>query len=363
MTDRPPTVNPMQHIQYRSLIGTLVLNLLVTGASHAQSQPAAMAVEVIKPTQGGVNRIITLPGTVKALQEATLYAKVGGYLKTIHVDKGDSVKAGALIANLEAPELSADLTRYRAEATAAKAEYERMQQALQKAPDLVMPVELDRAKGKYDVAEANVERNLTLLGYARITAPFSGVVTRRYADPGAFIPAASAGGSAQSAAVVTLMDFNSVRVQVAVPAAEAALVKKGLPVNISAEGLAGRHFEGKISRYAYALDDGSRTMLAEIELDNPSLELRPGMYASVKIGIERHEQALLIPSAALVMEKTNAFTYTVVGGVARKKPIKTGFNDGSRVEILEGIAADDRVILIGKKSMSDGLAVQVTEVP
>lgn len=219
----------MQHIQYRSLIGTLVLNLLVTGASHAQSQPAAMAVEVIKPTQGGVNRIITLPGTVKALQEATLYAKVGGYLKTIHVDKGDSVKAGALIANLEAPELSADLTRYRAEATAAKAEYERMQQALQKAPDLVMPVELDRAKGKYDVAEANVERNLTLLGYARITAPFSGVVTRRYADPGAFIPAASAGGSAQSAAVVTLMDFNSVRVQVAVPAAEAALVKKDSP--------------------------------------------------------------------------------------------------------------------------------------
>ena len=152
MIDRPDQVNTMQHTQTRTLLGTLALTLMTAGAGHAQTKPAATPVEVSQLSTGGVNRIVTLPGTVKALQEATLYAKVGGYLKTINVDKGDSVKAGALLADLEAPELSADLTRYRAEATAAKAEYDRMQQAIQQAPDLVMPLELDRAKGKYVVS-------------------------------------------------------------------------------------------------------------------------------------------------------------------------------------------------------------------
>ena len=343
------------------LLKTFTLLLFAISISYAQTPSTAITVEVTKPTRGGVSRIITLPGNLKAFEEVTLYAKVGGYLKNIQVDKGDSIKAGALIAELEAPELSADLTRYRAEATAAKAEYERMQQAIQQAPDLVMPLELDRTKGKYEVAQANVQRNQTLLGYARITAPFSGVITKRYADQGAFIPAASAGSNAQSAAIVTMMNFNKVRIQTAVPAAESALIKKGLPVKFTIEGLAGRNFESSISRYSYALDESNHTMQAEIEYDNPKLELRPGMYASVKIGIERHENALLIPTSALVMEKTNAFTYIVSGGTAKKMPLKIGFNDGIHVEVIDGIRTDDSVILPGKKSIGDGIAVQILE--
>lgn len=349
------TTNHSSRFTRSILTGTL---LLIASVTSAQKAVTPMAVEVTRPTQGSVNRWVTLPGSIKPLQEAMLYAKVPGYLKSISVDKGDSVKAGATLAVLETPELTADLSRYRAEHDAAKAEYERTQQAIKQAPDLIMPVELDRAKGKYEVANANLERTQSLLAFNRITAPFSGVITKRFVDVGAFIPAATSGSAAQTAAVLTLMNFSTVRVQVAVPEAEASLVNKGQPARLSVEGLPDRKFEGKVTRFSYALDDSSKTMLVEIELPNPKLELRPGMYASVQLAVQRHDNVMLIPTAALVMEKANAFTYTVDGSKAKKRAIKIGFNDGKMVEVQEGIAATDSVILVGKKPLSDGADIQ-----
>src|SRR5205823_7837278 len=135
------------------------------------------------------------------------------------------------------------------------------------------------AKGKLDVAKASLERTEALLGFAKIAAPFAGVITKRMVDPGAFIPAATSGSVAQNAAVVTLTDFNRVRVQVAVPELETSLVATGQPATVTADGLPGRSFDGKITRFSYALDEATKTMLAEIEVPNPNLELRPGMYA------------------------------------------------------------------------------------
>lgn len=331
--------------------------LLAIGNAHAQQTATPIAVEFTRPTQGSVNRWITLPGSIKPLQEATLYAKVPGYLQSISVDKGDSVKAGSTLAVLETPELSADLARYQAEHDAAKSEYTRIEQAIKQAPDLIMPLELDRAKGKYEVAKANLVRTQSLLAFSRITAPFSGVITRRFVDVGAFIPSATSGSAAQTSAVVTLMNFNTVRVQVAVPETEAPLVAKGQPARLAVEGLPDRKFEGSITRFSYALDDSSKTMLVEIEIPNPKLELRPGMYASVQLAVQRHDNVMLIPTAALVMEKTNAFAYTTNGNAAKKRPLKIGFNDGNVVEVQEGITAGDNVILVGKKTISDGMAI------
>src|SRR5262249_15467518 len=154
---------------------------------------------------------------IKPYQEATLYAKVAGYLKTISVDKGDQVKAGALLAEIEVPELIAERGRYRAEVEVTGIDYKRLSESQKKAPDLVVPQTVDDARGKWDVAKAELERVETLLNYSRITAPFSGVITRRFVDPGAFIPAATSGSTAQSSALMTLTDFNRVRLQVAVP--------------------------------------------------------------------------------------------------------------------------------------------------
>ena len=182
----------------------------------------------------------------------------------------------------------------------------------------------------------------------------------RYVDPGAFIPAAT-GGNASSAAVLTLMDFNIVRAQVAVPEIEAALVREGQPVKLSVDGLPGKIFEGKVTRQSYALDEASKTMLIEADLPNPDLALRPGMYAIVKVGVEIHTNALLIPVESLVTEKANAFTFVADGGKAKKTALKIGFNDGARVEVSSGLTGNESVILVGKMTLADKQAVNVME--
>jgi membrane fusion protein (multidrug efflux system) len=225
----------------------------------------------------------------------------------------------------------------------------------------VMPQTVDDARGRLEIAKANLEKLETLLNYAKIVAPFSGIVTRRMVDPGAFIPAATSGGAAQNAAIITLTDFNRVRLQVAVPEIEASLVAVDQPVKLTVEGLAGRSFEGKVTRFSYALDQASKTMLVETELSNPKLELRPGMYATVKIGIERKEDVLLVPADAVVTEKAGASVFILSENKARKTRIQTGFNDGAQVEIISGLNPDQPVIVVGKRALADGQLVSVSE--
>jgi membrane fusion protein (multidrug efflux system) len=327
-------------------------------SAPAKTEPP-LEVKTVRPFSGAITRNITLPGTVLAYQQVTLYAKVAGYLKSITVDKGDRVKEGDLIADIEVPEMLADRAKYKTEVEVADLDYKRLSESQRKAPDLVVPQSVDNAKGRLDVAKANLDRTDTLLGFAKITAPFSGIVTRRMVDPGAFIPAATSGSAAQNAAIITLVDFSRVRVQVAVPELEASLVAKGQPVGVTVDGLPGRSFDGNVTRFSYALDEATKTMLAEIELPNPKLELRPGMYAVVKIGIERKADALLVPVEALVTERAGASVFTVVDAKAKKIPVKTGLNDGVNVEIVSGVKPDQPVILVGKRTLGDGQAVQV----
>ena len=323
--------------------------------------PAPAPVRVVQPQRGGITRSVTLPGEIKPYQQATLFAKVAGYLKTITVDKGDRVAAGDLIADIEVPEMLADLARYKAEVEVARLDYRRLSESQSKAPDLVVPQTVDNAKGKLDVAQATLDRTETLLGFAKITAPFSGVITRRLVDPGAFIPAATSGSTPQSAALVTLTDFNRVRLQVAVPELEAALITTNQPAQLTVEGLPGRSFDGKVTRYSYALDEVTKTMLTEIELPNPKLELRPGMYALVKIGLEHKEDALLVPVEAFAVERAGGFVFTVLDGKARKTRVQAGFNDAIHVEILDGLKPNQPVILGGKTLLRDGQTVQIVE--
>lgn len=284
-----------------------------------------------------------------------------GYLKRITVDKGDAVKEGDLLAEIEVPELLADATRFKAEAEIATLDYQRAAEAQQKAPDLVPRQSVDEAKAKAEVAKANLARAETLLGFTKVSAPFTGTITRRLVDPGAFVPAATSGSAAQNAALVTLADFTIVRVQVFVPEPEVPFIQNKLPVKVTVEELPGQAFEGRVSRCAQALDEATRTMLTEIDLENPKNLLRPGMYAAVKIGVEKHADARLLPAEAVVFEKAGTSVYLLAEGKAKKVPVKTGFNDGTSVEILEGIGPTDSVIAVGKMALSNGQAVKSAE--
>jgi membrane fusion protein (multidrug efflux system) len=349
-----------------SLIFGIVIQAISSGCQpsspeQTQKPTPPAAVKTATPKRGAITRFVTLPGEIKPYQEATLYAKVAGYLKTINVDKGDQVKEGASLAEIEVPELIAERARYKAEVEVADIDFKRLSESQKKAPDLVVPQTVDDARGKLDIAKANLERTDTLLNYSKIVAPFSGIVTRRFVDPGAFIPAATSGSTAQSAAIVTLADFNRVRLQVAVPEVEASLVTVNQPVKLTVEGLPGKTFEAKVTRFAYALDEATKTMLAEMEMPNPKLELRPGMYATVKIGVERKEDALLVPVEALVTEKAGASVFTINENKAKKTKVQPGFNDGTNVEIVKGVEPEQQVILVGKQTLSDGQAVTLSE--
>ncbi|MEO8426122.1 MAG: efflux RND transporter periplasmic adaptor subunit [Verrucomicrobiota bacterium] len=347
----------------------LVFLTFVTGCKRANFDPAAntkpppvVHVQIIRPHRGEITRAITLPTfRLLAYQQATLYAKVAGYLKTITVDKGDAVTNGQLLAEIEVPELLADRTKYEAEVEAAETDYRRVMEARRKAPDLVMPLTVDNAKARFDVAKANRERLETLLGFAKITAPFTGVVTMRWVDPGAFIPAATSSSAARDAAVLTEMDFTRVRVQVAVPQTEVAFIKNGRPAQVTVGALPSRVFNGSVTRYSHALDEATKTMLTEIEISNPDGELLPGMFASVKLVVERKPDALLVPAEALVIEKSNQSVFTVVDHKAKKVPVKMGFNDGISVEIAEGLRPDEPVVLVGKQMLTDGQPVNAVE--
>jgi membrane fusion protein, multidrug efflux system len=248
------------------------------------SESLAHGAESQRPTSNGAppTGTLVLPAEVLAYQATLLTAKVAGYLKSISVDKGDRVKAGDLIADIEVPELLADRLQFRAQVDVARREYERMQEAAKTAPDLVTPDNLDNARGRFEVAQAQLDRVSALLGYARITAPFSGTITARYVDPGAFIPVPSQ-SSQQNAAVVMLMDLSRLRIQMWVPESEAYRVRPGCPAVFTAVGVADKHFTATVTRVSYALERSVRTMLAEIDMDNPGELLQPGMYLSVQL--------------------------------------------------------------------------------
>ncbi len=346
------------------LSAIIALALCACGPSREAPLKVAqpVTVETVLLTRGDIARSVTLPTfRILAYQEATLYAKVSGYLKTLTVDKGDAVKEGQLLAEIEVPELLADEAQYSAETEVARLNYERMTQARRRAPDLVVPQTVDDLRGQWEVARAKLQRTQTLLQYARITAPFAGVITARFVDPGAFIPAATSGTSAQSAALLTLMDFSRLRVQVFVPEPEVPFITNGVPVQVTVEELPGRPFSGSVTRFAYALDEATKTMLTEIELPNPTGELRPGMYASVQLEVERKAEAFLLPAAAVLTEKAGSFVFLVRDGKAKKTRVRTGFSDRVNVEITEGVEPGQPVILAHNQTLSDGQAVAATE--
>ena len=328
--------------------------LLVTAAEPTP-------VKIARVTRGDVIRYVSLPGTLRANQQATLYAKVAGYLTNLTVDKGDLVKAEQVLAVIEVPELIADMKKYDADAKVAEVDLSRLQEARKKAADLVTPQTLDKARGAYEVARANIQRTQTLLDFAKIVAPFNGLITQRFVDSGAFVPAATS-GAAQNAALFTIMETTTLRAQVAMPELDAALAAKGQPVKVSPEALPGKTLDAQVSRISGAIDEATRTMIVEADLPNADGALRPGMYATIKVGVDRHPDTLTVPVEALAMEKTSAFVFKSIEGKAKKTPVTLGFNDGAKVELLTGAAVGDPVILVGKATFTDGQAVAPEEV-
>jgi RND family efflux transporter MFP subunit len=319
--------------------------LLASFTANALDLPAT------KPQKATIHRWINLPASFAPWQQVALKARVAGYIQKITIDKGDLVTAGQKLIEISVPELEADLIGHRAQIAAAQTEVKRLHEARAKSPDLILPQSIDNAEAKLAIAKASMERATTLLQFAQISAPFSGTITDRRVDPGAF---AAAGG----ATMLQLTDVSTLRLQVPVIEVETAFLKVGQQVEAKVDALNGAVVKGTISRITGTLDPATRTMLIEADFTNTDGKLRPGMFATARIAVEQHDNATVIPVAGLVKEKANSFVFKHINGQAIKTAVKPGFNDGVNVEVPE-LKADDVILLPGTTVLTDKQQVTV----
>ena len=389
---RPLQVNRERILMASVLLGSWVLFVSAcsdrTRADSSSTQPRPdglrARVGVITTEHKELVRKIALPGTVTAFYEATLYGKVAGYVQKISVDKGDRVRRGQTLAVLEVPEMVkeldqveaayreavASLSRSKAEADLQAATYERYKEVHSKDPDAISKQELDEYRSRAEVAKANVElaeakvataranheRLLALSQYALITAPFSGVVTARFVDPGALIP----GATSSNQPIVTLQDLDTLRVYVNVPEVDVPFIREGTPASLTTAAYPGKVFDAHVTRFAEALDPATRTMKTEIDLPNPKHDLRPGMYADVTLELTKSPNAVIIPASALVIEAGKKFVYVVRDGEGHRVAGEIGFDDRGAVEIRSGLKAGEQVVVSGKENLTDGKPVEAS---
>jgi RND family efflux transporter MFP subunit len=280
----------------------------------------------------------------------------------MNVDFGDKVKAGQLLATLIVPELNAQLTNAMAMQAKAEADYTNAHQIYTRLkavnvqnPNLVAEQELDTAQSRDSstlaaiaAARADVERYQTLVDYTRITAPFDGVVTWRYVDPGALVQAGTASES-QSLPVVRVSDNYLLRLDFPVSVAYVKDMHVGDAVEVRIESLGGKSFTGTITRFTYRVTEDTRTMVTEIEVPNPNLEIKPGMYATVALGVEKRPNALVIPTEAVATgQKSTVFVVNDRQEI-EERPITLGLETPNQYEVLSGLK-EGELVMIGDRS-------------
>lgn len=350
----------------------------------AAARTHLLRVTVVEPLRRVAVRSITLPATVEPFEKATLYAKVAGYLQSIKVDRGDRVQKGEVLALIAIPEmekeyrgaqaavLEAEAALERAQADAALQEltFKRLASVRESQADVISEQEVDEARARAEVADAEVkfaqaklararaevERLEALMEYARIKSPYDGIVTERFVDPGNLIQNAAA--SRDSAPIMTVMDMDRVRVFVNVPEPDVAEVDRGDPLELEFDALPGKTFRGTVTRFATALNPATRTMKVETDLPNPHHLIRPGMFGRATLRLAEQSEALFLPAESVHVDADeNKFVYVVQDGRVGRISVQTGLDDGKLIQV-EGLRGGEQVVLASPGKLEEGVPVE-----
>jgi membrane fusion protein, multidrug efflux system len=326
-------------------------------ADHAvapTNTSAPMEVQVITVTRRDIVYSISLPANISPLYQATLYAKVSGYLKWIGPDKGDHVKKDQVVAIIDAPEVEEQYHQAVADYKIKKLTYERLSKVWNENPDVIAKQDVDVAEATFEGAKHQMEQRQALRDYTKVRAPFAGIITARFADPGALIQVATS--SATSAIpLFTLMDIETVRIYANVPQEDAHLVIPGSTVAVlTVKELAGRQFTGALTRSTFALDPSTRSLLVEIDLPNPDHALQPGTFAELTLELNKKPNALVLPPSSIVSTGKGKTIFLVDQGRAKSVNVQTGIADGTWTEITDGLKVGDQVVVVGKSRLTDG---------
>ena len=353
------------------------------------SAAGGITAAVERVQRGVLEDSLVISGAFKAFQEVDIHAKVAGYIRSIPVDVGDRVKQGQTIAVLEIPELAAqlagadaalrrsqeeihraesDVQRAKSAHNAAHAGYERLKQASLQRVGLVAQQEVDDAQAKDLVAEAQVSSANSALNaarqayemavasqnqyralstYARIVAPFAGIITQRFADTGALIAAGTA--SAQSVPIVKLSQVSKLRLVLHIPESMAGQIHLGDPVKVHVQAL-NKDILGKVSRFAGELDSQTRTMETEIDFDNRDGVLLPGMYAETVLQLSERKDVLTVPLEAVTQNASGATVLAVnSSNLVEERKVGLGLQSKGRTVVLSGLK-ENELVIVGNRS-------------
>jgi RND family efflux transporter MFP subunit len=382
----------------------LLLSLLLSACSTLKKvesndkAPNKVKVAVAKVTREDLSRQLEMAAEFRPYQEIKVHAKIAGFVKEILVDVGDHVRAGQLLAILEIPELAEDLdqalaavSRNEAEVNRAREElrraesaheaahlsYTRLSSVLQSRPNLVAQQEIDDAMARdrggeaqvagakaglvsaeeqVRVSKTTVSKARTLQSYSRITAPFPGVISKRYADKGAMIQAGTASQS-QAMPVVELSQDDRLRLVLPVPESIVPSVRIGAPVEVRVPAL-GRSYQGKVARFTGKVEPATRTMETEVDVFNPALELKPGMYAYVTLSLDRRDAALAVPLQAVSSKESKSTVLAVKQhGILEECAVVLGIETPTKVEIISGLKENELVVVGSRSQLKAGQAV------
>ncbi len=384
------------------LSGVLLYSCARPEKESVRADSDVPSVAVARVQRQDLKRELVLSAEFRPYQEVDLHAKVAGFLKEITVDVGDRVKEGQWIASLEIPELAdedaqAEAMRKRSEAELIRAQgelardesahqaahlnYQRLNDVVKTRPTLIARQEIDDAFAKdreseaqvdsakaaitaaqeqIRVAQANDQRIHTLQAYERITAPFSGVISKRYADPGALIQAGTS-SSSQAMPLVRLSETDRLRLVLAVPESAVTRIRVGTPIQIRVAAV-NREFQGKVSRFSDRLQTATRTMETEVDVENTRGDLAAGMFAQAVVTLDQRDGALAVPIQAVTGAEEKA-TLLVVDAQNQlvQKEVRLGLETPDHREVLGGLTLGDLVVIGKASNLHPGLQVRPQE--
>lgn len=360
------------------IAGIVVLAIVVAGVATRANDSrklrewtdtqAVPTVTVVTPEGGQGGGDLNLPGRLQAYARAPIFARTSGYLKYWKADIGQKVKAGELLAEIETPDLDQQLLQAKADLASARANEALARTTAQRwqsmrDSDSVSKQEVDEKTGDYDAkhalaeaAQANLERIQALKGYAKLVAPFDGVVTARETDVGALI---NAGGGGQELFVVS--DVHKLRMYVNVPQNYAPAIKEGATVKLAVPEYPGKTFTGTIEASSSAINAASGTTLVQVSVDNADGKLLPGAYASATFDLPANAALLRVPASALVFDDKGLRVATVdQQNKVTFKDVTIARDLGKTVQLGSGIATGDRVIESPPDGLADGDTVRIS---
>jgi membrane fusion protein (multidrug efflux system) len=335
------------------LVITVIVFRIISDAKIADARRQMMPiVKCEKPTREVVKISLQFNGDVLPILQAGIFSKVSGNLENIYADMGSKVYSGQLLATIDSTELYQQFQQSNATYQNARMTFDRVQQLIDK--NLASKQDLDNADAAMKVAKANYEAAATRLSYARIIAPFSGIITKRFLDPGALV-------TANNATLFTLMDLDRIKIIVNIPEKDVQSIYKVRAAHVTLDALPGKEFEGIVTRVSDALDLTTRTMAIQIEVSNLAHAIKPGMFATVQMAVAEHPNAITLPTNSILKDDSSQYVFILDERRAKRLRVMIGAELLERTEIISGLVGNETIITVGQQFVKDGGIVSVQQ--